>query len=399
MGSSDPCVATEPPRAPVHGADEALPEAQERRLSRWPLLVLGAAVLVTAVGRAWIIGHYPEPDGDAKGHLGIAASLLSDPFRVGVHWVWPPGYHYFLAALLGLGMNGQGVRLLNCTLAALLPVLLWGYGARTVAPTASRLERHAPVLAGVLCAAMPVVNLLGSSAQPGTLFAILVLLTVWAIDCERFALGGAALSAAVMVRYEAAGAVALLAGLRLVGCSPAITRRLPASLSAACRLPLALVVPPLVTVGAWLFAHRVAEGSWFGFLRELYRYTHAQRQTFFHQDAWTDFLFFPVVQPYYLFGLTLPLFLLGVRRAWRTGFVVPLGIYLFLLGSYTFKGALASGRYYESLSPFLCIAAAHGAFVVGERWRPATLLAYGAALTHVVRLLLQTGRWTFHVAW
>ena len=50
---------------------------------------------------------------------------------------------------------------------------------------------------------------------------------------------------------------------------------------------------------------------------------------------------------------------------------MPLGIYLFLLVSYTFKGALGSARYYESLTPFVCISAAYGASVIGERWRSA----------------------------
>ncbi len=382
--------------------DERVSPGEERLLRilrRCPLFALGLAVIATAAGRAWVISHCSEPDGDAKGHLGIAASLLGDPLRVAVHWVWPPGYHYWLAALLRLGVSAQGVRFLNCALAATLPILVWQYGVQTASPSASRLERLAPVCAGVLCAVMPVVNLLGSSAQPGTLFAVLVLVTVWSIDRQRFALGGAALAAAVMVRYEAAGAIALLLCLRLLGCFPAMTRRLPRTVAAACALPLALVVPPVAAVGAWLFAHRVADGTWLGFVRELYRCTREQRQIFVHGDPWTDFIYFPIVQPYHLFGRTLPLFLLGIRRAWRTGFVVPLGIYLFLLGSYTFKGALASDRYYESLTPFLCLAAAHGAFVLGERWRPATVLAYGAALAHVVRLLLQTGRWTFHLAW
>jgi len=379
--------------------------ANEDRLPRawakgpWQLTLLGAVVLAMAVGRAWVISHYAEPDGDAKGHLGIAAALLKDPFRVGVHWVWPPGYHYFLAGLLGLGVTAQGVRFLNCILAAVLPILVWGYAARSRVPSKSSLEGLAPFLAGALCAAMPVVNLLGSSAQPGTLFAILVLLTVWSIDSGRFALGGSALSAAVMVRYEAAGAIAVLLVLRLVGACPPLARRTPKALAAACSLPPVLVALPLATVLGWLLAHRVAEGTWLGFLRELYRCTRAQREIFFHQDRWTDFLFFPVVQPYYLFGLTLPLFLLGIRRAWTAGGVVPLGIYLFLLGSYSCKGVLASGRYYESLTPYLCIAAAHGALAIGQRWRPGGLLAFAAAFGHVAKLLLLIGRWTFHLAW
>jgi hypothetical protein len=233
------------------------------------------------------------------------------------------------------------------------------------------------------------------SAQPGTLFTILILATVWSIDTSRFVLAGCALAAATMVRYEAAGAVGMLVFMRTLGSFPKLVRRLPEALAPVCRLPLVVIVPSLVTVGAWLLAHRVTDGTWFGFLHELYRYARVQRETF-HKDLWADLLWFPVTQPLYLFGLTLPLFVLGIRKAWRTGFIVPLGIYLFLLGSYTFKGALGSGRYYESLTPFVCISTAYGASMLGARRRLATRLAVVAAFVHVVWLLLLTGRWTFH---
>lgn len=377
-------------------AEEALAGACERLASHWRALALGAVILLTTGLRVWVIRHCPEPDTDVAGHLGMAAALLKDPLRVAVHWVYPPGYHYFLAGLLLLGVTAQGVRLLNCALAALLPILVWSYGESTLVPSASSSARRAPFLAAMFCAAMPIVNLLGTSAQQETLFTILVLATVWSIDTGRFALGGGMLALAAMVRYEAWGAVGLLVGLRAVGFVPALVRRLPAPLAGVCRLPLAVVVPPLLAVLGWLLAHRVADGTWLGFLRELYRYAHVQRESF-HEDQWTDLLWFPVMQPYYLFGLTLPLFVLGARRAWRSGLVVPLGIYVFLLMSYTFKGALGSGRYYESLTPFVCICAAYGASVVGERWRPTLPLAFGAAFVHVVRLLVVTGRWTFHL--
>ncbi len=242
---------------------------------------------------------------------------------------------------------------------------------------------------------MPIVNLLGTTAQQETLFTILVLTTVWSIDTGRFALAGALLATATMVRYEACGAMGLLAGLRALGAIPPLMKRLPAPVARLCRLPVVVFVPSLLAVGGWLLAHRVADGTWLGFLHELYRYTHIQRESF-HQDRWTELLWFPLTEPYYLFGLTLPLFLLGARRAWRVGFLVPLGIYLFLMVSYLFKGALGSARYYESLTPYVCISAAYGASRIGERWRTAQPLAFAAALAHVVWLLVLTGRWTFH---
>jgi hypothetical protein len=358
--------------------------------------VIHVVIVLTTLARVWIIRHFPEPDSDAKGHLGIATALISHPLNVALHWVWPPGYHYFLAALLALGVTAQGVRLLNCTLAAFLPILVWQYAERTLEPSATRWVRLAPFLAGVLCAAMPIVNLLGTSAQQETLFTMLVLACAWAIDARRFAIAGGLLAVATMVRYEACGAVGILAGLRAIGYFPALVKRLPEPIARVCRMPLVLVVPPVAAIAAWFLAHRLADHTWLGFLRELYRYTYIQRLSF-HQDRWTDLFWFPVTEPYYLFGLTLPLFFLGIRRAFRVGFLVPLGIYLFLVASYTAKGVLGSARYYESVTPFVCIAAAYGAARIGERWRWALPVCFAAAFAHVVWLLLLTGRWTFHV--
>jgi hypothetical protein len=376
----------------MRAAEQSLQRPFDRVWSQWRLQTIGAVILVAGLARLWMIRHYPEPDGDAKGHLGIAAALLVHPLNVAIHWVWPPGYHYLLAALLGVGVTANGVRYVNCALAVLVPLLVWEYGERTLEPSASEAVRLAPFLAGLLCAAMPVVNLLGTSAEPGTLFTILVLLTAWSIDTERFALGGGLLATAAMIRYEAWGAIGVLVGLRAIGFVPPIVRRVPVALSRACRMPLVLIVVPLASVGAWFLAHRIADGTWFGFLRELYRYSCVQRETI-HQDI----LWFPVMQPYYLFGLSLPLFFIGLRRAWRVGFVVPLGIYIFLLVSFASKGTLGSARYYESLTPFVCVGAAYGASMLGELWRPAQPLTFMAAFAHVVRLLAQLGNWTYHL--
>ena len=129
-----------------------IPGAVERPSSRWRWIALGAVILVTAVLRVWVILHHPEPDGDAQGHLGIATALLSDPLNVAVHWVWPPGYHYFLAALLAVGVTAQGVRLLNCALAALLPSSCWSL--RRAHDRAVREQPRAPrPLPGRACSA------------------------------------------------------------------------------------------------------------------------------------------------------------------------------------------------------------------------------------------------------
>lgn len=355
------------------------------------MLALGAVSLLTAVGRLWLIRHFPEPDTDVPGHLGIAHALLLDPTNVAIHWVWLPAYHFILAALLTVGVSADGVRVVNCALAALVPLLVMGYGESTLDRPLSGLARYAPWMAGVFCAVSPLINLLGTSAQQETLFTLLVLGAVWSIDLRRFALAGGLLALAALIRYETWGAVALLVGLRAAGGIPAIRKRLPESVARSCRLPFVIAAPSLVAIGAWLLAHKLAEGQWLGFLRELYRYTYAQRESL-HRDL----LWFPVKQPLFVFGWIVgALFFVGLRRAWRPSHVVPLGIYLFLLGAYLFKGALGSARYYESLTPFVALSAAQGACALGSRWRWIAPAVFALASFQLVSLSAQLCRWTW----
>jgi hypothetical protein len=354
-------------------------------------VALALLIIPTFFIRLWLIRHFPEPDTDAPGHLGIARALLSDPTNVAIHWVWLPAYHFVLAACLRAGLSADAIRVLNCALAALLPVLVLLYGESTAARPARGPDRYVPWMAAAFCAVSPLVNLLGTSAQQETLFTLLILGAVWSIDKGRFALAGAVLALAALIRYEVWGGVALLIGLRALGAVPPIARRLPAPILRACRLPLVVALPSVAAVGAWLLAHKLTQGEWLGFLRELYRYTHAQRETFDRDALW-----FPLRQPLFVFGWIIgALAVVGLRRAWRPSYVVPLGIYLFLLGAYVFKGALDSARYYESLTPFVAIAAAHGASVIGSRRRWVAPAVFAVASWQLSTLSAQLCRWTW----
>lgn len=368
--------------------------AAETRASRWRWPTLGVVLLLTALARVWLILHFPEPDADAAGHLGIAAAVLNDPLNVQVHWVWPPAYHFLLAPLIYLGFTGDGVRLFNCALAVLIPILVWRHAERVLEPTPADPTRLAPFFAGLLCAVMPIVNIVGTSAQQETVFTLLVIGVAWASDARRFGLAGGLLAVACMVRYEAWGGMGLLVGLRALGYFPALTRRLPEPLARACRLPLVLVLPSIAVTALWFLAHRLSDGSFFHFITEIFRYTAIQREVFL-QDDWGAIVAFGVWVPYYMFGLSLVLFFIGARAAFRVGSIVPLGIYLFLMASYASKSALSSARYYESLTPFVCIAAAAGGTVLAKRWRGALRVSFALVLAHVVWLLVLYARNTY----
>jgi hypothetical protein len=117
----------------MRAVEEALSGPVERHSSQSRLLALGAVCLLTAAVRLWLIRHCPEPDTDVPGHLGIAHAVLADPTNVAIHWVWLPAYHFILAALLTLGFSADGIRVLNCVLASLVPLLVLRYGESTLA--------------------------------------------------------------------------------------------------------------------------------------------------------------------------------------------------------------------------------------------------------------------------
>jgi len=336
--------------------------------------LLAAVIAATLLVRLWVIAHSPEPDTDAAGHLGIARALLAHPMSVSVHWVYLPAYHYVLALLEGVGLGATGVRVVNCVLAAALPVVVLEYARRT-----GHGERVA-LMAALLCAISPLVNLLGTSAQQETLFTLVVLGVAWAIDAGHTRRAGALLAFAVLVRYEAWGALALLVALQIAQRTPRVSRLLPWP-----RLPWAVTLPAAFAVFAWLLAHKLADGQWLGFLRELYRYAHRQTETFDRGPLW-----FAYRQPLSVFGwVLLGLFVVGLRRAFRIGHVVPVGICVFLEAAYLLRGALGSARYYESLTPFVALAAAHGVRVLGARRR---WIARSVFVVAFARLLLLSTR-------
>lgn len=349
------------------------PTAQRSGLSRFGLP--GAAVIVNLlawVARVRAIRLLPEPDPDALAHLEIGQRLLAQPWRLNLHWVWLPGYHYYLYALFSWGTRPEAIRFINAGLSVVLALLLFGYArARSERPVV-------PWLAALFCAVAPIVNLMGISAQQETLFSILVLACAWGIEEKRFFSAGLLLAAAAMVRYEAWGAVAMITALGATECWPVIAERLPRFARGSKQL-LVVAAPALLAIFGWLIVQRVASGKWFHTLHELYRFTKNQRTVLSH-GIWLDLFWFPVILPLLLWGLALPLAFIGLARAWHRGFLVPAGVTGFLLLSYSSKGSLGSGRYFDALTPFVCLCAAEGILRLSER-RPAALFWLTSATT------------------
>ena len=85
------------------------------RASRFWLVLAGGIALAVRLAVIW---RLPDADTDAYGHFAIGRALVADPTNLVVHWVWLPGYHYLLWALIHLGVGFSGVRVGNALLQA-----------------------------------------------------------------------------------------------------------------------------------------------------------------------------------------------------------------------------------------------------------------------------------------
>lgn len=197
--------------------------------TRLGVLVLGASVLLLALGIFGARSHWVEEVGTAErdGYVAKAEELLDgrvprDPFR-------PLLYPLLTAGLAGLGIPPfTAARLLSNAAAVALVWLAWGFGSRL----GSRLGRSPELAAwaALATAVNPNVWILGQHVTTDMLFAALaggVLLTVFAYlerpRGDTAALGGLLYGAAAFTRGNA---VFLLPG---VLAAVALTRRRPVS--------------------------------------------------------------------------------------------------------------------------------------------------------------------------
>lgn len=309
------------------------------------LWIVGTLSVTLTLLRIAYITHVPDLDGDAYAHYEIGRAVWRDPSDFHAHWVWLPGYHFFIAGLRGFGATFRDVRIVNALLQGAVPFLLLRY-ARSVTASSSHL------LAAVLFCLGSLPSMLGTSALGEVLFTLLVLAATYAIDDGAVSvvsatLGGIFLTLACSMRYEAWAAAAAVAVVWTVHASRAGR--------AALRLAPAFVIP-LSSVLGYVVWRRVVDGRWLWFMTETLAFTTMQRHVLARSELY-EALAFPVILPFKLVGpavIILPLSLLGPWRL-RHGAAVPIALAAFLVLVYTGRGILGLPRYYGALFPFMCL--------------------------------------------
>lgn len=331
----------------------------------------------------WVFA-FREIDGDAYGHFFIALATRQTPTRLNIHWVWLPLYHFLVAGLTLLGVTFRGLRIVNALLATAGPLLLYKAIQR-------RLGDEEALACAIAFAIAPLAIVLGQSAQPETLFCILLVASIFEAARDRPARAGAWLAAACMVRYEAWGAVIALGVCWIV----ARLRAKPKGEAEGEKPSFVMAAIPAALIAIYILFRWWTDGELLYFFRGTREITSMQVARQGGQWTFREIISFPIVLPFVIFGPTIFFAPLGARQALPKArdWVFPVGLASFLLLSYYGGGSHSGERYLVSLVPFVCVMIAVGALRIGRMiGRPRTMVGI------VLAALALTTVWHLHRA-
>jgi len=338
------------------------------RSTRWLAAVLVVVLVGLALWRAACVAAGPDQDTDAYAHHMIARALLEDPCDLAVHWVWLPLFHYAQVPLVALGGTMQWVRWANVLLAAVPPMMLFAYMRSTARPGSAGIPADAIAFVAALWVGLsPIAMQMGTTAQPESAFAVLVLGAAIAFERRQSVATAICLALSVMLRYEAWAVVAVV-GMVLgwESCRGTVRGLRP-------WLP---VVVPMALIVSWAALRRPVDGRWFGFVAQTREFANGalHETSALHHGAKglvMDLLYYPVAVAWRVMGLAPALVPFGLVRTFKqqgARFVLVLAA---CLGSITLswlqRSSLGLDRHFVVVVPLYGALAAQGLAVIGDR--------------------------------
>lgn len=301
----------------------------------------------------------PDGDTDAYAHHIIARDILANPLNIDVHWVWLPLFHYLQAGLIFLGSEMQLYRYLNVFIWIPVPVITY-----IMVKDSSR-ENTAALTAFFLTALSPIGLLMGTTAQPEPLFALLIILFVYFSEKNKFIISSVFLAAACLLRYEA-WAVLGFTGLYLlwnyfIGIKNKTGRK-------DLLKPFLIIILPLVSVIVWTLIRLHFDGRLFTFLTGTQKFASdaLQQSSSFSGGplkVLQDLIHYPVWIPVMFMGINFVFVLFGIRETLQKHKSLVLSgtaILFFITLSWMMKSTLGLNRHFTAIVPFYGVMAGYG---------------------------------------
>jgi hypothetical protein len=368
------------------------------------VLVVTLAVAFAVWRFAFVLSGV-DPDSDAYGHHAIARQILETPRDLTVHWVWLPFFHYLQAIIIALGGGLQTVRMMNVVLWSAAPFVVFRLMLQHREGRADTRWDPAPVIAAVIVALSPIGMQMGTTGQTEPLFALLVLATIFSLAIDRPGFAAAALSIAVLLRYEAWSLPPTIAGYLILVRIPWLRNRLTTSdrggiYGARAWLP---VIAPVVAIIVWAALRHFMSGSpWFAFLKETREFANGALKTksafeLGPKQVREDLVYYAAHVPWRVIGYPLVLVPFGIVRTFRREglrfVLLYCAILAFLTLTWLLRSTLGLDRHFVVLVPFYAAMIGNGIVAIGafvdDRLRSPNV--HGFAISGAVRAALIAG--------
>ena len=361
------------------------------------LSLLLFTIAAVAVWQIVFVIQLPDGDTDAYAHFIIARDIVRNGSNLSLHWVWLPLFHYIGAFFVLIGPEMQSLRYVNVIIWNAIPLILYFYLKK------KETESLIPFSAALLTALSPIGILMGTTAQPEPLFALLILLFIIFFDKGKFIISAIILSASCMLRYEA---WAVLMGIGLfILVSIFKEKSLKLSAFGKSLLVYFVILLPALTILCWSVLRYFSDGQWFLFLHGTQKFaSDALRQNNSVDGGLftfvKDLFFYPFWIPFIFTGITVLLAPLGFKKFYtenRVMFVTGISILVFISVSWIMKANLGLNRHFTSIIPFYSVMAAYGLYILNEYSKKYTLFKSGKVipLATSVIILVYSVMWLY----
>jgi hypothetical protein len=326
------------------------------------LSVLLGTVLLVSIWQLYFIFNIPDIDTDAYVHHTIARQVIMSPKDLSIHWVWLPLFHYISAGVILLGAGMDTVRIINIFIWGAIPVILFFFLYNRDRENNLLLA----FLSSVFCSLFPIGILMGTTAQPEPLFALLILLFVVTASNNKFVLSSIFLTLACLLRYEA---WAVLMAVFVLYINDIIKSK---KIIFDKRILNFLL--PGIFILIWAVLREPFDGKLFGFLFQTQKFANdALQETNSFQGGILkiirDFIHYPVVIPVLFTGINIIFAFFGFIPCLRKNkwlMYSGISILAFITASWMFKSNLGLNRHFVSLIPLYTTMAAYGLIKVYE---------------------------------
>lgn len=304
----------------------------------------------------------PDVDTDAYVHHSIARQIIMYPKDLSLHWVWLPLFHYLSSAAILLGANMDTIRIVNIFIWISIPLILFFF----IYKKQKENKIFIAFVSAILCALFPIGILMGTTAQPEPLFALLILLYIISITNNRIIISSILLSLACILRYEAW--IIIMINLILYVANIFKNKKIILSKN------LLNIFLPCIVILIWAFLREPFDGKLFGFLFQTQQFANdALKESNSFQGGFLkiiiDFIHYPIIIPILFSGVSLIFIPFGISRFYRQYkkfFYTGIGLLIFITVSWMMKSNLGLNRHFMVLIPFYTTLTAFGVLSVSN---------------------------------